>query len=368
LIQAFPDEKLIWAKNYKSDIANSQKLFNNVAGQIAGEIGFDLTPENIVQLPAPRKINPVTYGTYLRGMYYLNQSTDEGVLKGIEYFNEVLKIDPGDPFAYAGLSLGYATIAHGTFDKGDALDKAEAAAMQAVRLDTTIAEVYAALAVVSQYGLWKFDQAEKYFKKALALNPNLAIIHYHYSWGLHLWSRDEEAITEHKLAKKYDPFNPLHTAWLGGLYFCKGQYDEAVKVALESFEIQKDYPVGYFILGLAYREMGRIDEALNAHKKLAELYPEWLWALGYTYAVTNHREEAEKILNDIESQPVNPYNAYCRIVVNTALGKKDEAFKWVNYEPHHAWTAWVAVEPWFNELHGDPRFDEFVKKLNLPKK
>jgi TolB-like protein/Flp pilus assembly protein TadD len=368
LIQAFPDEKLIWAKNYKSDVINSQKLYNNVAGQIAGKIGFNLTPENIVQLPPPRKINPVTYATYLRGMYYLNQSTDEGVLKGIEYLNEVLKIDPGDPFAYAGLSLGYATIAHGTFDKGDALDKAEAAAMQAVRLDTTMAEVYACLALVSQYYLWKFDQAERYFKKALALNPNLAIIHYHYSWGLHLWGRDTEAITEHKLAKKYDPFNPLHTAWLGGLYYCDGQYDEAVKVALESFEIQKDYPIGYFILGLSYRMMGRIEEAINAHKKLAELYPEWLWALGYTYAVTNHREEAEKILNEIESQPINPYNAYCRIVVNTALGKKDEAFKWVNYEPHHAWTAWVAVEPWFNELHGDPRFDEFVKKLNIPKK
>ena len=368
LIQAFPDEKLLWAKNYKSDIINSQKLYNNVAGQIAGKIGFALTPENIVQLPSPRKINPATYATYLRGMYYLNQSTDEGVLKGIEYLNEVLKTDPGDPFAYAGLSLGYATIAHGTFDKGDALDKAEAAAMQALRLDTTMAETYACLALVSQYYLWKFDQAESYFRKALALNPNLAIIHYHYSWGLHLLGRDKEAIIEHKLAKKYDPFNPLHTAWLGGLYYCEGQYDEAVKVALESFEIQKDYPVGYFILGLSYRAMGRIEEAINAHKKLAELYPEWLWALGLTYAATNHREEAEKILKEIESQPVNPYNAYCRIVMNTALGKIDEAFKWVNYQPHHAWTAWVAVEPWFNELHGDPRFDEFVKELNLPKK
>jgi TolB-like protein/Flp pilus assembly protein TadD len=368
LIHAFPDEKLIWAKNYRSDIINSQKLYNNVAGQIAGKIGFDITPENIVKLPTPRKINPVTYGTYLRGMYYLNQSTDEGLVKGIDYFNEVLKIDPADPFAYAGLALGYTTIAHGPFDVGDALDKAEASAFQAIRLDSTIAEVYAALAVVSQYGLWKFDQAEKYFKKALALNPNLAIIHYHYSWGLYLWGRMEEAIAEHKLAKKYDPFNPLHTAWLGGLYYSAGRYDEAVKAALESFEIQKDYPVGYYILGLAYKEMGRIDEAINAHKKLAELYPDWNWALGYTYAVTNHREEAVKILNEIESQPISPYNAYCRVVLNTVLGRKDEAFKWLAYEPHHAWLAWVAVEKWFNELHGDPRFDEFIKRLNLPKK
>jgi tetratricopeptide (TPR) repeat protein len=181
LIQAFPDEKLIWAKNYKSDIANSQKLFNNVAGQIAGKIGFDLTPENIVKLPMPRKINPVTYSTYLRGMYNISLFTNEGLKKGIEYLNEILRIDPGDPFVYAGLALGYTEIAHGPLDTGDALDKAEAAALQAIRLDTTMAEVYTALAGVTQYYLWKFDQAERYFKKALALNPNLAIIHYHYS-------------------------------------------------------------------------------------------------------------------------------------------------------------------------------------------
>jgi TolB-like protein/Flp pilus assembly protein TadD len=367
LVQAFPDEKLIWASNYKSDIINSEKLYNNVAGQIIKKIGFDITPENIVKLPTPRKINPVTYATYLRGMYYLNQSTKEGVLKGIEYFNDVLKIDPGDPFAYAGLAFGYITIAHGTFDNGDALDKAEAAANRAIKLDTTMAEAYGALALVEQYDLWQFDKAEKDFKKALALNPNLDNIHYHYSWALHLLGRDDEAIVEHKLAKKYDPFNPMNTAWLGGLYFCKGQYEDAVRVALESFEIQKDYPIGYFILGLAYREMGRIDEAINAHKKLAELDPTWIWALGYTYAYTNHRKEAEKILSEIESQPVTPYNAICRVIVNAALGRKDEAFKWLAYKPHHPWAAWVAVEPWFNGLHGDPRFDEWVKGLNLPK-
>ncbi len=144
--------------------------------------------------------------------------------------------------------------------------------------------------------------------------------------------------------------------------------EEAVKFALESFEIQKDNPIGCLILGLAYKELGKTNEAIDAHKKLAALYPEWLWALGYTYAITNHCEEAEKILHEIESQPVSPYNAYCLVVLNGALGNKDEAFKWLNYEPHHGWIAWVAVEPWFKWIRDDPRYDEFVRKLNLPKK
>ena len=368
LVQAFPEEKLIWASNYKSDVVNSRILYNNVAGQIAGKIGLDLTAENIVKLPEPRKINPVTYATYLRGMYYLNQSTDEGLQKGIEYFNEVLRIDPADPFAYAGLAFAYITIAHGPFDTGDALDKADAAALQAIRLDTTMADVYGALAVVAQYYTWKFDLAEKYYKKALTLNPNLAITHYHYSWGLCLWGRMEEAIAEHKLAQKYDPFNPLHTAWLGELYRMEGRYEEAISEELKAFEITKDYPVAYNVLGSIYLDMGRIDEAIATHEKLVELYPEWKFALACTYVKTGHRDKALQILSEIEKASVDPYNAFSRMSVNAALGNKDETLKWLEYEPHHGWVAWAAVSPDYNFLHGDPRWEAFIKKLNIPKK
>jgi len=366
LIQAFPDEKLIWAKNYKSDIFNSQKLYSNVAGQIAGKIGFDLTPENIVKLPTPRKINPVTYGTYLRGMYNINLFTDEGLKKGLEYLNEVLRIDPGDPFAYAGLALGYGEIAHGPLDTGDALEKAEAAALQAIRLDTTMAEVYSALGMVSQYYRSKFDLAEKYFKKALALNPNSAITHYHYSWGLFWKGRIEEAVAEHKLAQKYDPFNPQHTAWLGGLYYYDGKYDDAIRECNKSFEIEKDYVVGYYVLGQALLAKGKYDEAIAAHKKLAEIFPPWKWALGYTYGITKHEKEAREIINETLKGEVAPFSAFGLMMMFTSIGEKDEAFKWLAHPPYHAWIPWVAVLPEFKSLHGDPRFEEFVKKLNPP--
>ena len=167
--------------------------------------------------------------------------------------------------------------------------------------------------------------------------------------------------------EKYDPFNPLHTAWLGALYCYNGQYEDAIRESLKSLEIQKDYPASYFVLGHTYLAMGRIDEAIETHKKLAENSPWWKSALGYTYAISGHREEAEKILNELEESKVNPWNAYGLTVMYTALGKKDEAFKWLAYEPHHAFVAWIAVMPEFKSLHDDVRFKVFVKQLNIPK-
>lgn len=241
------------------------------------------------------------------------------------------------------------------------------AVAHALKLDSTMAEIYAAMAEVYLYKLYRFEEAEKYFIKALELNPNLALTHYHYAWALNLFGRMEEAITEHKLAQKYDPFNPLHTAWLGGLYLSDGQYEKAIESALESFEIQEDYAIGFLILGQAYLETGKTEEAIEAHEKLAELYPWWAFALGITHYKTGQPEKAEKMLNDLLEDPsIGPFKAWQIATLAAVLGENDIAFEYLNREPHHAFVAWAAVGRNFNKLHDDPRWAEFVDGLNLP--
>lgn len=366
LIQVFPEENVVWAESCSSNFTNVLKLHSGIASQIAEKMNLKLTDDDMDQLSLPREVNPDAYKAYLRGMYHLNQLTPEGIRTGLEYLHEAVSIDPAEPFAYAGLALGYLEIAHGPLGSNDDLAKAEAAALQALKLDSTMAEIHTALGEVYLYKLWEFDKAEKHLVKAIQINPNLAMAHYHYSWALFLWGRMEEAIVEHKLAQKYDPFNPLHTAWLGALYCYDGQYDLAIETALESFDIQKDYVVGYYVLGETYLKMGRMDEAIEAHQKLAELVPLWSWQLGVTYAAAGQYEEAEKILDELEKKPVIPFTAHGRIVLNAALGRMDEVFKWLDYEPHHAWTAWIAVMPEGSDLRKDPRYQDFLERLNLP--
>ena len=366
MIQIFPGEKLVWANNYTSDRRNILKLYNGIAGQIADKLGLDLLPQDLVKLPKPRLVDPQSYEAYSRGMSELEKSTEEGMRKGLEYLQEAVDIAPEDPFANAGLALGYLTVAHSALDPGDALEHGEEYALKSLMLDSTIAEVHAALAIAYLYKSWKFAEAEKHFKRALELNPNLDMAHYHYAWGLYLWGRMDEAIAEHKLAQKYDPYNPLHTAWLGGLYESSNRNEEAVQEALKSFEIQKDYPIGYIVLGRAYLNMGREEEAIATHQKLAELYPAQVATLCLTYIKTGHLEEAEQVLKTIEAKPVTSIIAYNRSRIYALLGRKDEAFKWLNYEPHHGFVAWAAVGEDFELLHGDPRWDEFLRRLNLP--
>jgi tetratricopeptide (TPR) repeat protein len=217
------------------------------------------------------------------------------------------------------------------------------------------------------YSYWKFHEAESCYKRSLELNPNLSMAHYHYAWALFLFGRNEEAVVEHELAWKCDPFNPGISAFLGALYSYLGRYEDAIQQAHKSFDIIKDFPVGYFVLGETYLAMGKFDKALEAHQKLAELAPPWGWVLGYTYALTGHLDEAEKILKELEKSELSGWNALGLAVLYGALGMNDEAFKWIAYEPHHVWIPWVAAMPMWKPLYGDVRHEEFVKRLNLPR-
>ncbi len=332
----------------------------------SGWVFYIIQTDRRKRLLNDREVNPECYKAYVRGMYQLNLLTPEGMEKGLEYLHAAVRIDPAEPFAHAGLALGYLELAHSPLDPGDALTKAEAAAAQAFKLDTTLAEIYTALGEVYLYELWKFDLAREYLEKALRINPNLAIAHYHYAWALFLFGDTEEAIREHNLARKYDPFNPLHTVWMGILYYSNGQKEKAIETALESFEIEKDNSGGYYVLGLAYLQAGMPEKAIETHQKMIELYPWWSWGLGYTYAVTGHTAEAMEIAKQLESVEPNNWGAIGLTMIYSALGRMDEAFKWLNYEPHHAFTAWAAVQPEFKELRKDPRFEEFLERLNLP--
>ncbi len=367
LISPFPEEQQLWSQTFNSDMSNILDLYNRVIKNIASEIRLTLSPEQQTQLAEKKEVNPESYKAYLRGMYNLNMATPEATKRGLEYLQEAVRIDPADAFGYAGLALGYLEIAHGPLDPGDALNKAEAAANQAFRLDTTIAEIYSAMAELYLYYTWEFDKVEEYFKRALEINPNLDLTHYHYSWALYLFGRMDEAIEQHELAQKYDPLNPMHTAWLGGLYNIAGRYEDAVREALKSFEIQKDYAIGYLVLGEAYLGLGREEEAIKAHEKLAEVAPWWSSILGVTYAKTNHRDEAEHILNELENSEINGFIAVGLAHLNAALGNTDEVFKWLNYEPHHGFVAWAAVNPNYEPYHNDVRWKEFLERLNLPK-
>ncbi len=362
-------ESPVWSRTFDGDLPNVVSLYRGLTRAIAEQIELALTPEAEARLASTRTINPETYETYLKGIYFVNRATPETHEKGMAYLHEAVELDPAEPLAYAGLAIGYITLAHGPAPPVDALPRARAAAERAMRLDSTLAETLASLAFIKGYYDWEWEAAERDFLRAIELNPSLAIAHYWYSWQLALFGRMDEAMAEHKLAREADPLNPLNTAWLGWLYYWEGRYDEAEDEARRSLELDPNFPVGHFVLGEVHAVRGMYDEAVAVARQAVEVAPAWRWILGRIYALVGRRDDALQIVAELEEQEVTPWSAFSLAVVYAALGEEDDAFRWLDYERPHAWIPWFSVDHTWKPLwehRDDPRFQALLQRMNLP--
>ena len=366
LIQAHPEERSLWAETFQQDLQNVPAMHGEVARAIARQIRATLSPDEDSRLASARPVNVETYEAYLRGMYHLNKSTAEDFDRGLDYLHEAVDKDPADARAYTGLAYGYITLGHGSGAERDTWARARAAVERALGLDSTLAEAWAGLADIKLYHEWDWEGAERAFRKANSLNPNLAMNHYHYAWYLILMGRIEEAVVEHRRAQELDPLTPLHSVWIPGIYLWSGRYEEALDVARRTVEEYPENATALFVLGNSAAEMGLFDEAIAAHEKAAAINPRWKFALGRSYALAGRTGDARRILAEVEALPPNPWNAYGLTCLHAALGNEDEAFRWLMYEPPHGWVAWSVRDPMMAPLWDDPRFDVLRRRLAVP--
>jgi TolB-like protein/tetratricopeptide (TPR) repeat protein len=366
LIRALPEEQNLWAETYTRQLPDVRTMHAEVARALAHRIGVPLRPVEAERLGRSRRVNPETYESYLRGMFHVNRGTREDLRLGMAHFREAVEKDPGDPLAYAGMALGYITIAHGPDPPAEALSLARAAAERAVRLDESLAEAHAALGFIKGYYDWEWEAAQRAIDRALDMDPNLAIAHYHQSWFDVLFGRMDEAIAAHKRAQELDPLVPMHTAWLGEIYRMVGRYDEAIAEAERAIDFAPASPLGYVALGRVHTDQGQHAEAIAAHARAGELAPSWRWAVVRGYVKAGRADDARRLLSDLEAEPVTPWNAWWRAVAHANLGNLDEAFHWLNYERPHAWLPWTRVLDWFGPIQDDPRFLALLLRMNLP--
>ncbi|HEX7014584.1 MAG TPA: helix-turn-helix domain-containing protein, partial [Cyclobacteriaceae bacterium] len=214
LIDVFPRERHVWAKEYHEDIRKALTLQSSVVQDIAREIEVSLTEEETRKVMKTREVDSEAYRNYLRGMYHVNQFNLAEVEKGIAILQRAIDMDPADPLPWAGLAIGYSTIGHSASSIEHAYSRAKAAAQKAISLDETLAEAHLALALVALYDEWDWDTAEREFERAIELNPSLAAAHTHYAWYHMLFGRLDEMWKHSKLAVELDPFLSLYSGYL----------------------------------------------------------------------------------------------------------------------------------------------------------
>jgi len=366
LIDVFPEERNLWEETYDRVLTDVLMMHSEIARTIAQEVRAKLTPQEETILASGRQINLDAQEAYLKGKYHMNQGTPDGYQQALTYLHEAVEKDPSDPLAYAGLAAAYIQISHSAMATEDSLPRAKAAAQRALRLDDTLAETLHSFGFIAGYYDWEWETAEKAFQRAIEINPNLAMAHYHYSWQLILFDRMDEALVAHKRAQELDPLTPLHTAWLGGLYWIWGRYEEALEEVNKALEMSPNSWHGLLVQTYIYLDMGRYEEAIAVSQKAAARYPRLRHLLGEAYARAGRRGEALKVLAELEKEEPNPYRAFGLVGLNAALGNKDEAFRWLNYEHPHCWVPWIRVLPQFKPLWDDQRLHDMLRKMNLP--
>jgi serine/threonine-protein kinase len=376
LIHAATEEQL-WSDGYEREVRDVLALQNEIVADIARKVQLQLSPVERAGLARARRVNPEAYEAYLKGKFQLYKFTPDGFEKGLALFNQAIALDSAEPLAYAGLAELYGLMELFRPVPGpEGVRRAKAAALKALELDETLAQAHVALADITGSNEWNYAAAERSYRRALELNPNLADAHIHYALGyVAIFGKEKEAVEEMKRGVELDPVSPLSTAWLGGLYWELGRFDEAISEAEKALELQADFPVALFVLGLAHLDKGEYAKAIGAHERALALYPNqnFSWTLARTYALAGRTADARKIMRRIESgsPPGDVLHPWFIASAYAALGENEKAIDWLEkaYDARILFLQNLGREraagATFTSLHGNPRFQSLLRKLNL---
>jgi len=372
LIDAATDRHL-WAESYERDLRDIVSLQVEVAQDIAQHIRVQLAPEDKTRLAKARAVNPEAFEAYFKGRYFWNKRTTADLKKALLFFNEAIAKDPTYAPAYVGLAECY--IASGSYSviaPPQAYALAKAAALKALELDDNLAEAHVPLGVIRAEYDWDFPGAEKEFQKAIALDPNNARTHQFYAEDvLEPEARHPEANREMILAHELDPSSLITRTAAGRAYYLARQYDRCIDEEKKVLELDPSFPKAHEGLGRAYDQKAMYDEAIKEFQTANSMDPNptYLADLARAYALGGKKAKARDVLAQLIAMSSHAHWDTERIAMAyLAMGEKDQALDWLERaRKEHSWRLiYLNVEPGFDSLRGDPRFEELVRAVGLP--
>jgi len=371
LVDAREDQQL-WGEQYNRKLADLLAVQDDISREISDKLRLRLTGEEQKQLVKRATENTEAYQLYLKGRFYWNRRTEEGVKKAIEYFNQAIERDPSYAQGYAGLADGYIVLENqGGMPGIEAFPKARAAALKALEIDDTLAEAHTSLASIKEEFDWDFSAAEKEYKRAIELNPNYSLAHLWYSLFLSEMGRLEEAMAEIKKAREVDPLSLPINRNLGACFYLSRRYDEAIAQWRSVVEMDPNFASVHEELAAVYGLTGRYQEAMSEWQKVLALDGEKeLAAVWEKYAATgDYRGALHRTVGILEERAKRKYvdpgwiaQWYMR------LADKDHAFQWLEkaYQQHSGLLLNLKVGPGFDLLRSDPRFQDLLRRIGLP--
>jgi TolB-like protein/DNA-binding winged helix-turn-helix (wHTH) protein/Flp pilus assembly protein TadD len=368
-----PADRHMWAQSYEGDLRDTLTLQNSVARAIAEQVRATLNRQEKAALEKSRAVNPEAYEAYLKGRYFWNKRTGDGLKKAIDYFSLAIEKDPDYAEAYSGLADSYALSGdweYAILSPQDASPKAKAAATKALALDDSLGEAHTSLAFAMDQYDWDWESAEREYKRAIALNPGYATAHHWYAWHLIVMGRNSEGISELRKAGNLDPLSLIISADLADALCIAHLYDESVQQSRKTLEMDPNFAVAHYQLGQAFEQKHMHDAAIAELRRAIELAGSnaaFDSNLAYAYAASGRREQALKIAKDLESRASESSTADANIaLIYVALGDNDQAIVWLNKAYQARFNPSILLRPAFDPIRSDARFQDLLRRIGLP--
>lgn len=366
------DDKHLWSDSYDGDLRDMLTLQNTVARAIAEQIRINLNPQEQAALKRKKVVDPEAYEAYLKGRYFWNKRTGDGLQEAVAYFNRAIERDPTYAQPYSGLADAYALLGdweYGVLAPREALPRAKAWAVKALQLDGMLGEAHTSLAFCLDAFDWDLKSAETEFRRGMELNPGYATAHHWYAWHLSVLGKNGDAIAELKKAQALDPLSLIINADLAELLLIAHFTDKSIQQSRKTIEMDVNFPLAHNQLGVAYLQGQRHDEAIAELQKAVGLSagsPTCIANLARAFAVSGRRKEALQLLGDLKTRSRASYSNAAEIaVIYAALGDNDQAMMWLETGYEERFNPSVLLRPGFDSLRADPRFQDLERRVGL---
>ena len=363
----------IWSESVDAPLGDvfpvQERVAEAIADRIEPELG-DRHPGSASRRPSE---NLAAHNLYLQGRYYLNQRTEEGLRKALDFFEKALVEDAEYAAAHAGLSDAYGLLAHyGVFGPAEVWTKAAASAAAAVMLDANSAEAHTSLAHVKSTQDWDWAGAEREFQRAISLDPRCATSHHWYAMScLAPLGRLDEALDEMIVAQALDPVSSIVARDIAVIHFYRRDFETALEQCDHTIELNPHFAPAYWILGVIQEQRKDFDESAAAFQRAVHLSPQtprMHGALGRTFALSGRRKQAVEVLHKLETYAKERYVSPLEFAwIQFGLGKTDLGFNWLQkaVEDRSFDLISIRVDPRFDTLKDDPRFDAIARRMGV---
>jgi TolB-like protein/DNA-binding winged helix-turn-helix (wHTH) protein/Tfp pilus assembly protein PilF len=363
----------LWGGQFNRSAEDVLALQDDLSREIAEKLRVKLTGEQKQRLARRNTEDAEAYRFYLKGRYYWNKRSPEGMQKAASYFQQAIDKDPGYALAYAGLADTYVYLSFfNMVAPRDAMPRAKAAAAKALEIDDHLAEAHVSLGYMSYAYDWDWPAAGRHFDQALALDPAYTRAHIFYPFYLSSRGQSQEAVTVAKSALDLDPASPSLSHSLAVQFYLTRQFDQAIEQCRKTLEMDPNFAVAYAVLGQTYLAKGMNSEAapvLEKYSALSQGSVDSLALLGYSQARRGKKSQALRTIDELKETSKNSFvPAFYFALVYAALEDKDQAFMWLEkgYDERFARFAYLKLEALWDPLRSDERFRDLVRRVGIP--